>query len=326
MAGTQGESSVSIRRKFHRQMSAAIVAAVIGAQSFQCSQAVPAQAASTLSESRAADSYASDTSDSTLTPGALEAATLLGIRSKVERLIALRRERSNQKSDGMSDEELDLRVDILDRVLEGSLEVRMVSDRIDRELAWAFAGQGMLQAKRQRMLNYLFTANFVQSGVFGVVSGPLFLHGLPIAGTEMLLLGSSIGLGLSTITLLETRSGHKAIDGETTVLASVFQLPQPEPPHRFDTIVKFMHSIPPQSTAGTTRIQSLIDDWKRGHYLRSMSESHLTKLAAVQPAADRYRENIKLISDRIRMLFDTQWTVQQFDGEMLDLMRAMDIN
>lgn len=259
-----------------------------------------------------------------LSPGAREAATLLGILPKVERLIALRQSKTDDEA--MSDEELALKVDVLDKVLGGTLEVRMVSDRIDRELAWAFNGQGMLQGRRQKILNYLFTANFMQGGILGIISGPLFLHGLPIAGTDMLLLASSIGLGLSTLSLIATRSPTKRIDGETTVLAHVFNIPHPDPPHRLDTIVKFMNSVPPECTDKKTRIETLMEGWKKGRYLRTTDEKHLKKLAAVQPEAHQYRENIRLISDRIRMLFDTQWTVQQLDGEMLDLMRAIDLN
>lgn len=109
------------------------------------------------------------------------------------------------------------------------------------------------------------------------------------------------------------------------MLAHVFKLQPPEPEHRLDTIVKFMNAVPPESLDHKTRIDSLIVGWKQGHYLRSSSETQLKKLAAVQPEAEKYRENIRLIGDRIRMLFDTQWTVQQLDGELLELLRALDI-
>jgi hypothetical protein len=302
-----------------------MLAMLICVQAMQFMRLLPADAATSPDVAlRSSDTYASSSSSSTLNPQAREVAILLGILPKVERLMELKRARVSQGAEGMSDEELALKVDVLDRVLDGTLEVRMVSDRIDRELSWSFTGQGMLQAKRQKILNYLFTLNFVQGGTLGIISGPLFLHHLNIAGTEMLLLASSIGLGLSAISLLQMRSGHKSIDGETTVLANVFQLPQPEPPHRLDTVVKFMTSVPPESKDNKTRIESLVEEWKRGHYLRSTDPAHLKKLAAVQPEAQEFRENIRLISERIRMLFDTQWTVQQLDGEMLELMRAID--
>ena len=52
------------------------------------------------------------------------------------------------------------------------------------------------------------------------------------------------------------------------------------------------------------------------------SEEHLNKLAAVTPPGTKYREDIKLLGDRIRMLYDVQWTIEQLDAELLELMRA----
>lgn len=259
-----------------------------------------------------------------LTPGAREAATLLGILPKVERLMQLKQ--LDRGQDTLNDEELALKVDVLDRVMGGSLEVRMVSGRIDRELAWAFAGQGMLQAKRQRNLNYLFTANFMQGGTLGILSGPAFLSGSSKVGTEFLLLGSSIGLALSSLSLLASRSGSKPIDGGTTILADVFHLDQPEQDHRPDIVLKFLNSVPPQSGSNKTRIETLMDRWQKAHHLRSTKEQQLQKLAALEPAVDKQKENIKLISNRIRLLFDTQYTVQLLDAELLDLLRVADIN
>jgi hypothetical protein len=90
--------------------------------------------------------------------------------------------------------------------------------------------------------------------------------------------------------------------------------------------MKFLNSVPPQSLSKKTRIENLMDGWQRAHYLRSTSESNLQKMAALESAVGKQRENIRLISDRIRMLFDTQYTVQELDVELLDLLRVADIN
>jgi len=248
---------------------------------------------------------------------------LLGIAPKVDRLIQLGQQPNH---DATSDEELALKVDVLDRVIGGSLEVRMVADRIDRELAWAFSGQGMLNARRQKLLNYLFTANFMQGGILGTLSGPMFLHGQPDVGTELLLLASAIGLSLSTVSFIAARSGSKPIDGGTTVLADVFHLSQPEPDHNPEMVWKFLNSAPPQSTDNKTRIESLIAGWRKGRYLRSSEQRELQKLAALDGVTAKDRENVGLVSNRIRMLFDTQWTLEQLDGELLDILRATNID
>lgn len=259
-----------------------------------------------------------------LTPGAREAANLLGILPKVERLIQLNRSRPEGQQ--MSDEELSLKVDVLDRVMGGSLEVRMVSGRIDREVAWAFSNQGALQAKRQKILNGLFTLNFMQGGILGVLSGPAFLHGEHKTGTELLLLGSSIGLALSIVSFAEARSGSRKMDTETTVLADVYGLNTPEPLHKTQIVTKYMRSVPPASTDSKTRSQALMEGWQKRHKLRSVEERNLRKMAGLQGPEDRFRENIGLLSARIRMLFDTQYTIEELDSDLLDILRATDIN
>ena len=262
-----------------------------------------------------------------MTPGAKEAAQLLGLMPHVQKLYELRAT-NNSEPGVMSDEQLALRVQLLDKILEQSLEVRVVADRIDRELAWTFTGKGMLEGQRQKRLNYLFTANFMQGGILGVLSGPQFLSHHPNTGGELLLVASSVGLLLSSLSLVAARSGTKKMDGEQTVLADVYSLnsatTNPLTPTEHDpaVVMKFLNSVPPNSLDHKTRREALIEAWKKGQYLRDSSEKHLNKLAVVQPAGTKYREDIKLLGDRIRMLYDVQWTIEQLDSELLDLMRA----
>jgi hypothetical protein len=267
--------------------------------------------------------FASTSSAKVLTPGAREAATLMGILPSVEKLMALQAANPNREMGQYSDQEIGLKVDLMDKIMGGCLEVRVVSDRIDRELAWSWSSKGMLEAKRQKRLNYLFTANFMQGGILGVLSGPAFLHGENHLGSELLLVGSSIGLVLSGAAFLEARSGSKPIDGGTTVLANVFQLSGATDVHHPEVVIKFLNAVPPDAVNGKTRREELIDSWKRAHYLRSTQEKLLNKLS-VTPEGEQYKENIGLIGARIRMLFDCQWTLEQLDGDFLDLLRALD--
>jgi len=231
------------------------------------------------------------TTNVALTPGALEAANLLGIRSDVERLITMEQSHAGQSLDVVGDEELNLKVRIMDKILGEALEVRTVADRIDRELSWSYTSKGGLEAKRQRTLNYLFTANFMQGGVLGVNAGGQFLHGKPHPGAELLLMASSIGLGLAILAFIEQRRGSKQIDGEETVLVDSLGLNRPEYDFHPPVSMKFLNSVPPGSTDNRTRREVLLDNWKKGKYLRSSDEEQLNKLAAVQPDGTHYKEN-----------------------------------
>jgi len=259
-----------------------------------------------------------------LTPSAQEVAALLGILPQVEAVIAAHQANPNRSVSEISDAELAQKVFLLEKIMGGALEVRVVSDRIDRELAWSWNGKRLLEAHRQRNLNYLFTANFMQGGILGIVAGGMFLHRKPVQGAELLLLGSSIGLGLSVISIIEMRSGSKPIDGETNVLADIFQLPySTEQMHHPEVVIKYMTSVPPGSASGKTRVQELKETWQHGRYLQASNDTHLRKLAAVRPAEGTYHENIGRMGERIRMLYDCQWTIEQLDGSLLDLMRAV---
>lgn len=263
-----------------------------------------------------------------LTPGAREAARLLGIERQVDRLIEIRRARGPQSPDSLTDEELALKVDVFDRILGASLEIRMVTGRIDRELGWAYAGLGMMQGKKQRLINNIVTANFMQIGILGVLSGPAFLHGKPTLGTELLLIASCLGLTFSTAAFLVNRTqGRKPVDGGTTVLADVFHLQKPTPDkHRADIVAAYMNAVPAGSVGNQTRIQELIENWKKGRYLRAQnSEVQLQKLSAIQPADKKLYENIRILNNRVRMLFDTQHMIQTLDADLLELLRATNL-
>lgn len=281
-----------------------------------------------MSEAYALDRIQLEGQASALTPGAREAANLLGILPKVEKLMQLKQARSGQENMALSDEELGLKVDVLDRVLGASMEVRMVSGRIDRDLSWAFAGQGMLNAKQQKILNYLFMANFMQIGVLGVLSGPAFLNGRGALGSELLLLASSIGLSLSVLSFAQANIGYKKrVDGDATILTDVYKIQKPATDeHQPKLVIKYLDSVPPNSRDGKTRSQALIEGWKKGKYLRNMNEITLEKLSAVEPAGKKYKIGANEFQKRIRMLFDTQYTIELFHEELLELLRAAEIS
>ena len=114
------------------------------------------------------------------------------------------------------------------------------------------------------------------------------------------------------------------MDGETSVLADIFGLKQSsDMQHRPDVVIKYMNSVAPISANNQTRREALMAGWKRGHYLRSTEEKQLARAAAIQMPGARNRENIGDLGNRIRMLYDVQWSVEQLDGDLLELMRAI---
>lgn len=256
-----------------------------------------------------------------LSPEGKEAAELLGITAEVAELLRMK-EQGNYGTDVLSDHELAVRVRVMDKVMGASLEVRMVSDRIDRELSWAYIGKGMIDSRRQRNVNYLVAGNFMQGGILGTLSGPLVLDEQPKASTEVLLVASTVGMGLSLLSVLASHIGWKKIDGETTVLADLFNLPQKQVQTTHPSIVyKFLNSPAPESGTSATRLDKLKEAWKKGNYLKTTNEHWLARLAAVK--GTKGFETSGLLACRIRMLYDTQGAVQQLDHGLLDIMRVV---
>ncbi|HEY9773374.1 MAG TPA: hypothetical protein V6C81_06145 [Planktothrix sp.] len=274
-----------------------------------------------LSTSTPAANMPSEGNAFELTPAGKEAATLIGVLPEVKKLMQYKQRRTAADAAEMTDDELAAKVRVLDRVMGASLEVRMVSDRIDRDLSWSFSGKDIIDSRRQRNLNLLFATNFAQSGILGVLSGPVILAGHADQSTELLLIASSIGLLLSSLSFIEAGRGSKPIDGDTNALADFFNIPDNEGSCP-TSVKKFMNSAPPGSKTSATRWQILVEHWKHGSYLRSMDEQNLRKLSSAVPAGTKMRENSALVAARMRMLFDTQSTIEQLDTGLLDVMRA----
>lgn len=96
--------------------------------------------------------------------------------------------------------------------------------------------------------------------------------------------------------------------------------------HQPKLVIKYLDSVPPNARDGKTRSQALIKGWKKGKYLRNMNEVTLEKLSAGEPAGKKYKIGANELQWRIRMLFDTQYTIELFHEELLELLRAAEIS
>ena len=121
---------------------------------------------------------------------------------------------------------------------------------------------------------------------------------------NLLLLASSIGLGLSTISFIEARSGSKKMDMDPTVLTYIYGLDAPDPVHKPVIILKYLAAVPPHSNADKTRIEILKEGWQKGHYLKSTQERDLERLAGLEP------ENVKFSEDLAPLFSENSYAVR----------------
>jgi hypothetical protein len=259
-----------------------------------------------------------------LSASAIDAARLLKIQKQVAKFISLNKNISD--SEANSQQRLQLETTILEKVLDGALEVRVASDQVDAEINYASdVVLSELLAKRGRALQRNYEANFIQAGTFGSIAGLLYLKHLPHAGNEMFVISGGIGTALSVNALWLMRGGHRPIDTNANSLLTVFDMPTADQYHFSPMMTKFLNSPAPDATDNTTRAQALLKYWKKEKIttVKLINKKTLVGLAGAPPA--RY-DTIELVSNRISMLHGLIAHIELLDSELLALARATDLS
>lgn len=249
----------------------------------------------------------------------LQVAHFLGIQSQVEELIALK------QSNTVNDRRDELELLVLERLLEGALEVQVASDKVDEELNYNYhVVLSDLLESRAKWLQYNYDLNFIQSGVMGIVAGGLYLSRFSHAGDRQFVIAGGVGAGLTTLAILQMHGFWRKADTGPNSLAAVFKL-QPQPgtsyEYRFSPFVSsFLNSVPPDSTDGKTRCETLNEHWEQRKVttVNLKREKNLKALANTPP--HRY-DTIKIATNRNVLLHSLKKELESFHGEVLDLLR-----
>jgi hypothetical protein len=249
-----------------------------------------------------------------LSRGALEAARLLRIDAPVAELIGLNR------GNVQNEPRLELESYILEKVLAGTLDVRIGTDKVDQELHYSHdIVLDQLLAARGQALQQNFEANFIQNGSIDAVAHYLFLKGYPKAGNELFVISDAIGTCLSTLALVQTHGGRRDHVGGPNSLADLFEL-QPSLYHFSPLISEFLNSPSTESTTGQTRKEFLHDIWKKTRIstMNLDSQKNRHKLAAMP---DTKYDTIKIATNRVSLLQSLKANLEFFDGDLLELMQ-----
>ena len=241
---------------------------------------------------------------------AQEAARLL----KIEPLVA-----ELQSMNGHSDRKTDLQLTFLENVLSGSLELRNAADGAQLDLNYQYdVVLSGLMARRGNLLTKLFELNFSQTNILGACAGWSYLNHYPKAGNELFIVADSIGLGITTLSLLVTHGGFKKIDTEPNTLANFFGLRA----DGFSPIVsEYLNSADPDITGSKPRKQYLLDLWKADRAVNvDLEKVRMQERLACMPSAKW--NSIKLVVNRITLLSSLEQKFQEFDSQLLSLMRA----
>lgn len=251
-------------------------------------------------------------------------AHLLNLDSQLQRLVALRTQRSPDAAPTM--DELSIRQQILETVQVCTLEVDSVIAEIANEQSEISSIRTVLQDRRDRKVNHLTTVALLVGSGLGVGASATQFTTLSNT-TQNVGNAVAVGSGAATIVLsiLSSRAqnGPKGtvestpnmlapLLGETGVLHASY------PP----IVLAYLHSVPAGEDPGRgTRLQQLMKLWNDdGRLLAGSSTDRDQKLAVLTTSGNSaVRVSIGDLTDRIAMLGDVRGRVSLMKRDLAHL-------
>ncbi|MBX9721332.1 MAG: hypothetical protein K2X81_08060, partial [Candidatus Obscuribacterales bacterium] len=250
-----------------------------------------------------------------LSGGAAEAAALLHLEPVVAELNSL------GASAGNSERKRELQITLLETLLSGFLDMRVASDRCQQDLNYQYdVVLSQMMARRGRFLQKTYETNFIQTGTLGACAGWSYLNGYSKAGNQLFIISDAIGLGITTISLLGTHGGWRRNRSEPNSLADFFDL-RAKGKHGFSPLVwNYLNSSSPKRTDGKSRRQYLHEVWAK-HKVSNINLKEPRNLEKLGSMPSCKWDTIKLVDNRIALLSSLREQFEQFDQELLDLLR-----
>lgn len=247
--------------------------------------------------------------------GADEAAHLLHLQPVIAEL------RSLDNASGDNERRQDLQISLMESVLSGFLEIQGAADRCQHELNYQYdVVLSQMNARRGNFLQKTYEANFIQTGTLGACAGWSYLNGYSKAGNQLFIVSDAIGLGITTISLLAGHGGWRRNRSEPNSLADFFDLRHSDS-YGFSPLVwNYLNSSSPSRTDGKSRRESLLEIWSKQKVttFNLQNSRNLEKLGSMPSCK---WDTINLVVNRIALLSSLREQLQQFDAELLDLLR-----
>lgn len=245
--------------------------------------------------------------------GAEDAARLLHLEPVIAELNSL------NVSGGDSEQKRELQITLLETVLAGSLDMAVAGDRCQKELNYQYdVVLAKLTDRQANVMQKLYEANFIQGGTFGCIASYLFLKKKLNPAGRVLLVSGGIGIGLTAISLLAMHGGWRKNQTGPNSLADFFNL---RPDHGFSPLVyAYLNSSSPSRADGKSRRQCLEEYWTNNSVatVNLKDRRTLEKLASMPSCK---WDTIKLVLNRIALLSSLREQYNEFDVELLDLLR-----
>lgn len=260
-----------------------------------------------------------------LRPDAAEISELLEITPYVEQL---RQHRINNPADtcDLPKPLLTAKVLCLWKILMASEEVRKFSAKIDLDLATSNVALDALVAKRDATSNAINNANFAQGGLLGITKQSLFLHKYFATSNIPLIVSASIGTTLSVANMFAPNMYRAKIENNPNMLAHFFDADYKPSDASQSHLYKFFHSAIPGGKYQLTRREILVRHWHDFAGLKPDDPLLIRKLSSAPVAGEDLNEDIKLLSLRVALLHDLKTHVEEVDGCLYELHKAIRSN
>ncbi|MBX9880322.1 MAG: hypothetical protein K2Y22_17825 [Candidatus Obscuribacterales bacterium] len=262
-----------------------------------------------------------------ISPNAEEVAKLLGLDAQIHRYLELKR---NGKLDVFDREALQLQTSLIRKVMTIGLELRTVSAHFDKEITIERQAVDRLSNERDFIVAQTNNLNFYQLGILSmIIDGPLAQtenkHRILASNQLNIVSGLMVG-GLAALAFLERRGGIRHTRAEPNLLGQTLGLNAPSYEQLPPFLWTYLNSVAPDSTSGLTRRQQLLEYWKHGRNLsiNIKKPKNIEKVSVLGPHHHQWCESIKLINNRLSMMFDLRAMIDLLNTGLAELLEALD--
>ncbi len=226
----------------------------------------------------------------------------------------------NSLSGVESERKRDLQITLLETLLSGNLDMSVAGDRCQKELNYQYdVALSQLTQRQSSVIQKIFEANFIQGGTFGSVAGYCFFTHKTNTGGELFLVSGGISAILTALSLLAMHGGWRKNETGPNSLADFFNL---RSDHGFSPLVfAYLNSASPKRADGKTRRECLTEYWsKNGVTTVDIKNKRVLEKLASMPSCKW--DTIKLVLNRIALLSTLREQYNEFNVELLDLLRT----
>lgn len=245
--------------------------------------------------------------------GVNEASDILGVRNNVERIRAL------QAAGGAAGEELLWnKAIVLRQILLGYLEVRQTSDLLDEAIDDTYDAIDKQVRTVNRRVELANILNFTTFGVLFNIAAADRLQKKFNSSNTLTFISASLTAGLGAAAAGLSFTGASIDRCSPNPLANIFGLDEASV-QLPELVSKYISSTPAGNTQ--SRKAATLDMWKKNFGVNDSSASQKI-LAAESPK--RHYASLRLLNQRLALLFSLNALAEQFDSELLALLRAIE--